>query len=490
MMSPQYTKLLSILSELFQLDQAELDFGIYRIMNAKRHEINDFLQNRLLTQVRTTLEGAQAQAHKGFQDELDKLTSQLQAAGVDPATAPKVKELQQALANADTGELENEVFNHLASFFRRYYSEGDFISMRRYKKDVYALPYEGEEVKLHWANADQYYIKTSEYFTNYRFTLPDGRQVQFALREATTEQNNNKAQAGKERRFRLAEADRYTEANNQLTIWFTYMAGPAEKQADLNAKAIAEISRHGDYLLAEANTTCPEGWRTALLSPAPTPKNPQRTLLEKHLNDYTARNTFDYFIHKDLGGFLRRELDFYLKNEVLQIDDIDTDDPAAGQYRRRLRSLKAIRTVANDIIALLAQIEDFQKSLWLKKKLVLQSDYCITLDRIPESFYPTIAACEAQRLEWEKLYHIQDLKGDAATPGFSVPLTEGFLRSNPFLLVDTQFYSVDFKYQLLAVLSEQPGGIDASTDGLLINSENFQALNLLQVKYREKVDCV
>ena len=36
-----------------------------------------------------------------------------------------------------------------------------------------------------------------------------------------------------------------------------------------------------------------------------------RKVLEKHLGDYTARNSFDYFIHKDIGGFLRRELDFY-----------------------------------------------------------------------------------------------------------------------------------------------------------------------------------
>jgi hypothetical protein len=39
------------------------------------------------------------------------------------------------------------------------------------------------------------------------------------------------------------------------------------------------------------------------------------TLLEKHLNDFVSKNSFDYFIHKDLGGFLNRELDFYIKNE-------------------------------------------------------------------------------------------------------------------------------------------------------------------------------
>src|ERR1035438_8075915 len=58
-------------------------------------------------------------------------------------------------------------------------------------------------------------------------------------------------------------------------------------------------------------------WLSALAAKAPTEKNPNRTLLEKHLGDYTARNSFDYFIHKDIGGFLRRELDFYIKNEIM-----------------------------------------------------------------------------------------------------------------------------------------------------------------------------
>ena len=32
--------------------------------------------------------------------------------------------------------------------------------------------------------------------------------------------------------------------------------------------------------------------------------------------------------------------------------------------------------------------------------------------------------------------------------------------------------------------------LDEATDGLIINSENFQALNLLQERYREKVKCI
>ena len=66
---------------------------------------------------------------------------------------PKVKELRAKLANdaVDLNALEAEVFDHLYSFFRRYYSEGDFLSKRVYKPGVYAIPYEGEEVKLDWS---------------------------------------------------------------------------------------------------------------------------------------------------------------------------------------------------------------------------------------------------------------------------------------------------------------------------------------------------
>ena len=95
--------------------------------------------------------------------------------GMDPDDSPRVQELRAKYAgSSDLGALEQEVFNHLYSFFRRYYDEGDFLSLRRYKEGVYAIPYEGEEVKLHWANADQYYIKTAEHFRDYKFVTWGG----------------------------------------------------------------------------------------------------------------------------------------------------------------------------------------------------------------------------------------------------------------------------------------------------------------------------
>lgn len=60
----------------------------------------------------------------------------------------------QLACGTDLSALESDVYSALYNFFSRYYDEGDFISKRRYKEGVYAIPYEGEEVKLYWANQD------------------------------------------------------------------------------------------------------------------------------------------------------------------------------------------------------------------------------------------------------------------------------------------------------------------------------------------------
>ena len=432
-------KFRDILAEILQLDQAELDFGIYRIMNQKRKDIEAFLNNRLVPEVTKILKA-------------------------------------QTAAGTDISAMENEVFSHLAKFFSRYYEGGDFISKRRYKDDAYAIPYSGEEVKLYWANADQYYIKTSEYFKNYSFVLPTSRRkVHFVLRDADTEQNNNKAANNMERRFQLCEEDCIAEEDGELNIFFTYELMPKTIKQDALIKdaeaKIISLSEKGKYA----------DFAELINEKVPTEKNKERTLLMKHLQDYTAKNNFDYFIHKDLGGFLCRELDFYIKNEVMFLDDLD-----ATHIMEHLAQVKAIKLVGDKIITFLAQLEDFQKKLWLKKKFVVGCDYCITLDRIPRTLYSEIIANDAQRQEWVRLFAIDEIKGDMMTEGYSEPLTEKFLEDNPFLVLDTKFFSAEFKHKLVGSMEK----VDEECNGLLINSENFQALELLQEKYREAVKCV
>lgn len=474
-MATQFEKFISTMENVLMLDQADLDFGIYRIMNQKRAQIEEYLHKDLRKQVAEAISENASTDAVALKKELAQLVSTLTTAGVNPDDSPKVKELKERIAQSGNSEdLENEVYSHLTIFFSRYYDKGDFISQRRYKKDVYAIPYEGEEVKLYWANADQYYIKTGEYFCKYRFSIGGDKYCEFTLREASTEQNNNVAQNNMERRFALCEETPVEVIGNTLHIYFTYELYPkSTKQKALVDKAFSIVK---DLIPAEF---------ISVLALRPTESDRSRTLLQKHLNDYVARNTFDYFIHKDLGGFLSRELDFYIKNEILVIDDIDARTP--DEFLKHLTVIKAIKMVGMKLITFLASLENYQKRLWLKKKFVVESNYCITLDRVPESLYAEIAANDAQREEWISLFAINEIKPDLQhKTAYSNPLSVDFLKENPFLVLDTKFFGIDFKHKLLASMDN----IDEQCDGLLINSENFQALELLQEKYKEKVKCV
>ena len=194
MATDYYNKFKEKLQEIFMMDHAELDFGIYRIMNQKRSDIKQFLENDLLPQVKRILAENAGGANETDKARLAELQLQL---GADiealPDTIPMVREYKQLKTkldqSADTESLENEVYSHLTTFFSRYYDGGDFISKRRYKDNTYAIPYNGEEVKLHWANSDQYYIKTSEYFQNYTFKVEEGKIVHFVLKDASGDLN-------------------------------------------------------------------------------------------------------------------------------------------------------------------------------------------------------------------------------------------------------------------------------------------------------------
>jgi len=501
-----FEKLQKLLEELFQLDQADLDFGIYRIMNQKRDEVVRFLEKDLLPQVKEAFSHYKSADKATLQTELDKAIEQANGLGVDPESTTKVKELREQMADSsvDVTALENEVFSHLFNFFRRYYHEGDFISLRRYKEGVYAIPYEGEEVKLHWANHDQYYVKSSEWLRNYSFQcsvfsvqqagselktenrkLKTRRRVSFRVVSGSTEQDNKKEQAGKERQFILCEHDPVIEENGELVIRFEYrLHDGKEKQDALNAAAVERILS----LLKTANrklkTAVNADWHQGISSFAPTAKNKERTLLAKHLSAFTARNTFDYFIHKDLGGFLRRELDFYIKNEVMHLDDIEHDTvPRVEQY---LSKIKVIRKIAHKVIQFLEQLENFQKRLWLKKKFVVETNYCITLDRVPEELYPEITANDAQREEWVRLFAIDEIEKDLNQPGYSEPLSVDFLKSYSFLTVDSAHFGRSFVQRLLSAIED----LESACDGVVFDCDNFHFLSLTSRTLQSNIDCI
>ena len=479
------------------------------MLHAKSAEVSQFLDKNLLPQVNAAFSQYKTADKAELEKELSKMIAGIEAGGMNPDDSPKVMELRARLKSdaVDIGALESEVYDHLFGFFRRYYSEGDFLAKRVYKPGVYAIPYEGEEVTLHWANKDQYYIKTSEYLRDYAFRLkPDDdkkpMRVHFRLADAAEgEHGNVKAAEGKDRVFILAApgesghdfiAEEDGEQGKELVIRFEYRPAvltdwPEDEcykkkkppsQKDLSTLASKRIRDVPDADLAE--------WIAELDKPHVMANGKQADYcrLEAHLNRYVARNTFDYFIHKDLGTFLRRELDFYIKNEVMHLDDVENESaPRVEQY---LSKIKVVRKIAGKIIDFLAQLEDFQKKLWLKKKFVVDTQYCITVGSVPEALYAEIAANEAQREEWVTLFAIDEIEGDLTALGYSKKLKPEFLKAHPTLVVDTRHFAADFTARLLQAM----GDVEEQTDGVLFHSENFQALAMMHARNREQVKCI
>lgn len=116
-----------------------------------------------------------------------KTIADLQALAVDDHVIDsnkKEKEIRERLAALGTAGQEavaprDDIFYLLTTFFSHYYKDGGFLSLLRYQADTYAIPYESIEVKLHWANADQFYIKSAKNFRDYTFRPgpPPGRPL-------------------------------------------------------------------------------------------------------------------------------------------------------------------------------------------------------------------------------------------------------------------------------------------------------------------------
>jgi adenine-specific DNA-methyltransferase len=491
----KFDDLVKKLKEIFQIDRPELDFGVYRILNIRVGEITDYLQNHLKDKVIESLSVSKSANLEKLRKELKEYESESIRDGVNPETAPKVVELKKKLAEltGETIEQENAVFTHLLTFFSRYYDSGDFINQRRFKGDTYAIPYAGEEVVLYWANKDQYYTKSGENFSNYGFKLDDGRSVRFRLVTADTAKDNRKDNDA-ERRFVLIEPhtrtlidddrgeyeveilpiEEVTGQNEQeLIIRFEYKVMPkGTKQDALVLDAVKKILQ--DEIVKSR-------WLD-LSGREPTEKNPQRTLLEKCLTNYTNKNAADYFIHKNLGRFLRRELDSYIKNEVLFLDDVQNAQKFAD-IEKNLRLIQTLRAIALELITFLAQLEDFQKKLWLKKKFVVATDYCITLDRLPENLYRAIAANSQQWAQWDSLGMLDNQNADLNQPK---PGSVEYLKMHPYLMADTAIFDDAFKGEILKSIED----LDENLDGLLIDADNYQAMNLLKERYSERIKCI
>ena len=124
-----YNQLKEVLNDIFELNKADLDFGIYRILNQKRKQVNEFIEKQLPEDIKTALSETKSSDKTEIENELKELKKKIEALDEVAESHPKyIAKLEQLKSHENTDGLEQEVFSHLANFFRRYYKDGSISS--------------------------------------------------------------------------------------------------------------------------------------------------------------------------------------------------------------------------------------------------------------------------------------------------------------------------------------------------------------------------
>jgi adenine-specific DNA-methyltransferase len=492
------TRFVELMTELFQLDEAEaLDFGLYRVIRRHNREVKAFLGEIISENESKALQGGrlaellnaafeaighEAQAEDKFrlkdledqlglkpgmtQDQREAILAQAENIPAAKGLVAEYRSRTETLGQQQTVQQDRaEVLNRLYQFFSRHYQDGDFIVERRYGKGGSRyVRSTGEDTEFHWATEDMYYIKSGDIFTDFPVRLANGQRILFTVEPESLQATRATLKPNDKAHYELDET---TKDGEVIKVRLKYLKGAqTEKQKDEIVTAVQKVGAGGT---AEVGAD-----------------------IRRWLNRFMARNQSDFFIHKRLKEALTEDLDIFIKTEVLDVDQLlagatqQTDLP-----KRAMKVARIVREIGGHIIDFLAALEDFQKALWEKKKLVFETRYVITLDRL-ERYCPEWLAknidtiVKKQRKEWKELglgdyakasACVRKIEGDLATA-----TTEQYLP----LPVDTSNFDGVFKWSMLEALTEVASLNDA-LDGIAIHSDNWQALNTLQEIYRDRV---
>jgi adenine-specific DNA-methyltransferase len=486
-------RLQSFLRELFQFEFGDLDFGIYHLLHLRHAEVETFLAEQLPRRVDETFTGFAASERETIGREVSELAARIRKEIDEGALLPtgeihpdfraikaraarelldQYEDRRRRLQEVGATETQKaEVFNHLYAFFARYYDAGDFLPRRHYgARETHAVPYRGEETVFHWANKDQHYVKTAARFRDYVFvveTVGGAYRVRFTLAEAEEPRGNTKGDI--RYFFPRPGAATWDKERPSLCLPFDYRL-PSEKEVERYGKN----SKFQEGLLEESLPKILDAIPDAMLRGALSAGEEQREgskvpRLLRRLRHFTHRNTTDYFVHKNLAGFLRSELEFCVKDQILHLGDL------AGELETKQRMLRVVREIAEDIITFLAQIEEVQKRLFEKRKFVLRTDYLLPIKNVPRQLWKEVVANKAQLEAWRELFDIKP-KGKLLS----------MLDQHPTLVVNTAYFEEEFKERLVEAFED----LDEATDGVLIHAENYQALRFLERRYGGRVKCI
>jgi adenine-specific DNA-methyltransferase len=348
---------------------------------------------------------------------------------------------------------QEEMYDKLYTFFRRYFSENGSLGLffTPYHESVYERVYtDDRDVMLFYKTHRLYYVKTDRLFRNMDVEV-DGYTFRFDV----SGMEHKKANEKRELAYHLDKNDQ----GNVILLRVSYKEGNSKTDIQGICKRLKQ--ERGMKVSEET--------------------------LEKAISKFERQSEMDYFICKDARSFLREQFDLWMWQYLLGQPN---EEPVDVFTQHRLDQLQALKRVAYYIIDFIAAFEDELVKIWNKPRFVLNSNYVITIDRIwdksPHMVHRLLnhSGMEKQVQEWREL----GMVGDDFQP--QQILNSGNLidKLHPryrFLPVDTKYFK-DIELDILGLFDN----LDEELDGWLIKSENYQALNTILPKFRGKVKCI
>ena len=355
-------------------------------------------------------------------------------------------------------KFETELFEKLYTFFSRYFSESGsiyFVNTPFYHQIYEKIYTDKEDVILFWKTRDLYYIKTDRIFKNSKIKIEkNGKEYVFYFDASKLEYKK-----ANEKREIIYELD---EKRTTKEIIYFYVYYPEKKKRKTNvAQTLKTLEKKKKIKITE-------------------------DILEKAFKIFEQQSEVDYFIHKNAKVFLTEQLKLYIYNYLFK--------EKQKWKEERLNQIYKFQEIAELIIGFVSKFEDELLKIWNKPRFVFNSNYVITLDRIvkqnKEKGFEIIDKIinhknfNEQVKEWKELGIIEE---DFEKNGIiQKTVTEKELNKKyQFLPIDTRYFK-DLEIEILSLFDD----LDNQLDGWLIKSENYQALNTILPKFKEKIQTI
>lgn len=341
-----------------------------------------------------------------------------------------------------------ELFDKLYQFFSLYFTQNGCIYFNHtpFHNQIYDKVYNGKDVALFWKTNMLYYVKSDKLWRS----LP----IKYAGYDFYIDATGLEQKA--------------TNTKNGLVYTFQDVTKTPENKPQINF--VAKLSSNG-------NKTKADDIRKELAKHSINLSDEEIT---KVFAIFEKQNEVDYFINKDAKAFLSEQFKLW----IYQYFWNGSDDWSEV----RVQQLTILKNIANKVINFIGQFEDELVKIWNKPKFVRNSNYVVTLDKlIAKGLDITIltnhANIDKQIQEWKDLGIVQDEFNINEITQTQDMFADSKYKYLPF---DTKHFDQEVKYAILALFDN----LDDECDGLLIKSDNYQALNTLKAKYNNKVKCI